>query len=150
MGNREIFATPGMQWVSCGSGIEHAEGGATPKGETTAGFQIWINVPPGRKMEEPRYGTNPPSDIPCVPCGVSKDNGNMSDAASVRVLAGEAFGKRGPFATGHAKVTMLDFELLPGGITELELEAVSFARGESKPPVQEMSAKTHSLRLLPT
>ena len=136
--------------MSCGSGIEHAEGGATPKGETTAGFQIWINVPPGRKMEEPRYGTNPPSDIPCVPCGVSKDNGNMSDAASVRVLAGEAFGKRGPFATGHAKVTMLDFELLPGGITELELEAVSFARGESKPPVQEMSAKTHSLRLLPT
>ena len=25
MGNRETFATPGMQWASCGSGLEHAE-----------------------------------------------------------------------------------------------------------------------------
>jgi redox-sensitive bicupin YhaK (pirin superfamily) len=28
MGNRGTFTTPGMQWISVGSGIEHAEGGA--------------------------------------------------------------------------------------------------------------------------
>ena len=40
MGNRETFETPGMQWCSCGSGIEHAEGGATPAGEVHKGFQM--------------------------------------------------------------------------------------------------------------
>jgi redox-sensitive bicupin YhaK (pirin superfamily) len=28
LGNRETFDTPGMQWMSVGSGVEHAEGGA--------------------------------------------------------------------------------------------------------------------------
>ena len=28
LGNRESFETPGMQWMSVGSGVEHAEGGA--------------------------------------------------------------------------------------------------------------------------
>ena len=54
MGNRESFATPGMQWISCGSGIEHAEAGGTPEGEDMTGFQIWINVPSSRKMDDPR------------------------------------------------------------------------------------------------
>eukprot|EP00971_Amphidinium_carterae_P021061 415590-Amphidinium_carterae.1 len=58
-----VYDSPGMQWMSVGSGIEHAEGGAAPKGaaiccswalglptlhavgETGHGFQIWINVP---------------------------------------------------------------------------------------------------------
>ena len=31
LGNREEYQTPGMQWISVGSGIEHAEGGGTPK-----------------------------------------------------------------------------------------------------------------------
>ena len=37
-----------MQYPS-GSGIEHAEGGGTPKGESTHGFQIWVNVPAAHK-----------------------------------------------------------------------------------------------------
>ena len=41
LGNRETFSTPGMQWVSCGSGIEHAEGGGTPEGEMMSGFQLY-------------------------------------------------------------------------------------------------------------
>ena len=50
MGNREKFETPGMQWISFGSGIEHAEGGATPKGDDMTGFQIWLNVPSTNKI----------------------------------------------------------------------------------------------------
>src|SRR3989338_2516513 len=45
LGNREEFNSPGMQWISVGSGIEHAEGGGTPAGETQTGYQIWVNVP---------------------------------------------------------------------------------------------------------
>lgn len=40
----------GMQWISVGSGIEHAEGGGTPEGMKNCGFQIWVNVPSDRKM----------------------------------------------------------------------------------------------------
>ena len=51
LGNRETFDAPGMQWVSVGSGIEHAEAGGTPAGQRTTGFQLWINVPSDRKMD---------------------------------------------------------------------------------------------------
>jgi redox-sensitive bicupin YhaK (pirin superfamily) len=33
LGNRETYETPGMQWMSTGSGVEHAEGGANDKGQ---------------------------------------------------------------------------------------------------------------------
>ena len=66
MGNRETFATPGMQWISVGSGIEHAEGGATPAGELMNGFQIWINVPSKHKLDDPKYGTVEPSELPLL------------------------------------------------------------------------------------
>ena len=104
MGNRENFATPGMQWISCGSGIEHAEGGATPKGENMTGFQIWINVPADKKMDDPRYGTEPPESIPLESVG---------KGARARLLAGEFNGRVGQFST-VAPVQMIDFELEPG------------------------------------
>ncbi len=31
-----------MQWISVGSGIEHAEGGGTPAGVNTEGFQACV------------------------------------------------------------------------------------------------------------
>jgi hypothetical protein len=104
MGNRESFHTPGMQWCSCGSGIEHAEGGGTPAGDRLAGFQIWINVPARLKMRDPKYGTNPPADIP---------QHELAPAARARLLAGPLGEERGPFTTA-AEVSIIDFELGPG------------------------------------
>ena len=43
LGNRNNFQSPGLQWCSTGSGIEHAEGGGTELGEEQEGFQLWIN-----------------------------------------------------------------------------------------------------------
>ena len=106
MGNREEFASPGMQWISVGSGIEHAEGGGTPAGENTTGFQIWVNVPSEKKMEDPRYGTVPPSDIPVLKLG-------SSDQSIGRVLAGDAAGQHGPFATVQ-DVQMVHYEVAAG------------------------------------
>ncbi len=40
LGNRETFETPGLQWISVGSGIEHAEAGGGPEGATLLGFQV--------------------------------------------------------------------------------------------------------------
>jgi redox-sensitive bicupin YhaK (pirin superfamily) len=55
LGNRRNFAAPGVSWMSTGSGIEHAEAGGG-KGEVQEGFQIWVNVPSAKKMDEPRLG----------------------------------------------------------------------------------------------
>lgn len=108
LGNRVTFDTPGMQWTSAGSGVEHAEAGATPAGEIRDGFQIWVNVPAGRKMDNPRYGSATPDMLTSIELG---------PGASVRLLAGQLGQRRGPFATVH-EVQMLDFELQPHASAE--------------------------------
>jgi quercetin 2,3-dioxygenase len=108
LGNRETYATPGMQWISTGSGVEHAEGGASLKGDLVEGFQIWVNVPQQNKLDDPRYGTVPNDELPLVQLDAEEGG-----AATARILAGEAFGATGPFKTVQ-DVQMIDFELAPG------------------------------------
>lgn len=103
LGNRGTYRTPGMQWISVGSGIEHAEGGGTPAGQYTTGFQIWVNVPSSEKMNDPRYGTEPPENIPVV----------TAQGMHARLLAGEMNGSKGPFKTTQ-RVQIVDFEVNPG------------------------------------
>jgi len=103
LGNRETFDSPGFQWLSVGSGIEHAEGGGTPAGERTHGFQIWLRMPLAEMEDDPRYGTVPPSDIPTV----------QLEKGLVRVIAGQVNEVVGP-AKFAVTVQMLDVELEPG------------------------------------
>jgi len=103
MGNRETFQSPGFQWMSVGSGIEHAEGGGTPAGQSTHGFQIWLRMPVANMEDDPRYGTVEPSDIPTV----------SLDGGLVRVIAGSLDGVQGP-AQFAVNVQILDVELEPG------------------------------------
>ncbi|KAL3781747.1 hypothetical protein HJC23_004846 [Cyclotella cryptica] len=111
LGNRETYDTPGMQWMSVGSGVEHAEGGANDEGVLVQGFQIWINVPAERKMDDPRYGTVPTKDLPMV---------ELNDGVSARVLAGDILGVSGPFKTVQ-QVEMVDFEMGPSASTKFEI-----------------------------
>lgn len=114
LGNRGTFESPGMQWISVGSGIEHAEGGGTAAGSILSGFQIWINVPSVNKMDTPRYGTEPPENIP-----IFSDSLN---GMSGRLLAGEMTTSfqtgnsciQGPFKT-VADVQIVDYVLDAGG-----------------------------------
>jgi redox-sensitive bicupin YhaK (pirin superfamily) len=108
MGNREEFDSPGMQWCSVGSGIEHAEGGGTPVGQNTTGFQLWINVPSARKMDDPRYGTVSPDKLPLV---------NPAPGVSARVLAGALGDAYGPFVTVQS-LQMVDYILSSGASVE--------------------------------
>ncbi|OQR90350.1 hypothetical protein ACHHYP_05604 [Achlya hypogyna] len=114
MGNREEFASPGMQWISCGSGIEHAEGGANPAGVIEEGFQIWLNVPAVHKLDDPSYGTEPPEAIPTV---------ELAPGVSARLLAGPFVdGRVGQFKTKQ-HVQMVDFELAPSSALSYEVPA---------------------------
>jgi len=117
MGNRETFETPGMQWMSTGSGVEHAEGGANEKGEVSQGFQIWINVPAKNKMDDPDYGTVPNKEMPIV----DSIGGKKAGSSRARILAGDAFGGiTGPFRT-KAKIQMVDMELDENDTVEFEV-----------------------------
>lgn len=101
LGNRETFATPEMQWTSVGSGIVHAEGGATEKGKIFQEFQIWVNVPAVHKMDDPDFGTVSYEEMPVRSIGKE---------SIARVLA-DPFGEsKGPFQI-KAHVLMVDFEL---------------------------------------
>jgi redox-sensitive bicupin YhaK (pirin superfamily) len=100
LGNRGEFLSPGMQWISVGSGIEHAEGGGTPAGQNMTGFQIWVNVPGKFKMEDPRYGTEPPENIPLI----------TATGVKGLLLAGAVGNALGPFKTVQS-VQIIDYEL---------------------------------------
>jgi redox-sensitive bicupin YhaK (pirin superfamily) len=117
LGNRETFETPGMQWMSTGSGVEHGEGGATEKGVFVQGFQIWVNVPASRKMDDPRYGTVPTKDLPLVPIG---------EASKARVLAGKFQDGdsviNGPFETVQP-VQMIDLEVGPNESVHFDVQS---------------------------
>lgn len=110
LGNRETYETPGMQWMSVGSGVEHAEGGGNPKGQFVQGFQVWINVPGIHKMDDPRYGTVPTKDMPLVVSDDGDENMLLGCNSQARILAGKALGLTGPFETVQ-DVQMIDFEL---------------------------------------
>lgn len=116
LGNRETYETPGMQWMSTGSGVEHAEGGATEKGVFVQGFQIWINVPSQHKMDDPKYGTVPTQDLPLVQLLTDDDK----PSATARVLAGDILQAKGPFATVQP-VEMVDFELESSSTIEFDV-----------------------------
>ena len=141
MGNREEYATPGMQWISVGSGIEHAEGGGTPEGQNTTGFQLWINVPAKHKMDDPQYGTIEPKDFPLL----------QYSQVTARLLAGYVDGERGPFHTKQP-LQMVDYMLLPNAAhshnvpVELDNCLVYVYEGSGK--VNNVEMKTHNVMRL--
>jgi redox-sensitive bicupin YhaK (pirin superfamily) len=135
LGNRGTYAAPGLQWVSVGSGIEHAEAFDTPAGENTTGFQIWVNVPSARKMDDPRYGTVNPSDLPVL---------SLPGGVMARVLAGEAGGARGPFTTAQP-LQMIDFTLPANAAVE---HAVPLELNNALAFVFRGAATTHGGRAL--
>jgi redox-sensitive bicupin YhaK (pirin superfamily) len=111
-----------MQWMQAGSGVEHAEGGANNVGEVVQGFQIWINTPSAKKLNDPRYGTVPTTDLPFVSLVDDSRNtfGVNTIHATARVLAGPAFGTVGPFQTSQ-DVQMIDFELTPNTTIDFDI-----------------------------
>jgi redox-sensitive bicupin YhaK (pirin superfamily) len=107
MGNRGLIAPGDVQWMTAGSGIIHQE---MPKGDRKGqmwGFQLWSNLPRSQKMMDPRYREVKQAQIPTV---------KTPDGASVRVVAGEIGGVRGPVGEIVSDPEFLDVSL-PAGKT---------------------------------
>ena len=105
-GNAGEIGAGDLQWMSAGRGIMHEEMPQV-RPEGVAGFQLWVNLPAKEKMSAPRYQNIHASEIP----ELKRDNG-----ATVRVIAGNVDGVRGPIAGIVAEPTYLDVSLAAGGI----------------------------------
>jgi redox-sensitive bicupin YhaK (pirin superfamily) len=111
VGNHGVLRPGDVQWMTAGAGVVHSEMpsiGFQETGGTMHGFQLWVNLPRANKMRAPRYQDLRAADIPTVEI----------PGGSATVIAGEAFGVRGPADT-HVPITYVHLRLGAGSSATL-------------------------------
>ena len=90
-GYESIIRAGGVQWMTAGSGLVHAEI-SPPEFMESGGpleiLQLWINLPPHLKMTQPAYSGLQKNDIPAL----ALDGGK----ATMHLVSGEWEGTTGP------------------------------------------------------
>jgi redox-sensitive bicupin YhaK (pirin superfamily) len=109
VGNSGVIEAGDVQWMTAGRGIIHSEMPERAEGRLR-GFQLWVNLPGALKMTPPRY-----QDV-----SAAKIRSVVRDGATVRVIAGEAFGEQGAAST-LIPVRLLDVALAPEAAFEVEV-----------------------------
>jgi redox-sensitive bicupin YhaK (pirin superfamily) len=97
-----------VQWMTAASGILHDEFHSeafTRTGGTLEMVQLWVNLPAKDKSAPAGYQSLRNADIPSVAL--------PDDAGTLRVIAGEHAGKRGPART-FTPIDVWDLRLNPG------------------------------------
>src|SRR6266446_7572299 len=104
-----------VQWMTAGNGIVHEEFQSqdfTRKGGTLQMIQLWVNLRAKDKSAKPGYQTLLKAQIPNVSL--------PQDAGTVRVIAGEYAGHKGPAKT-FTSINLWDVNLRAGKSAELPL-----------------------------
>jgi redox-sensitive bicupin YhaK (pirin superfamily) len=104
-----------VQWMTAGRGIVHEEfhsGEFTRRGGTLQMAQLWVNLPANDKNAKPGYQTLLKAQIPTAPL--------PGDAGSLRVIAGEYGGHKGPAKT-FTSINLFDVTLKAGHAVDLPL-----------------------------
>lgn len=104
LGNMGTIAEGDVQWMTSGRGILHEEMPQRSAGGNIYGFQLWVNLPAAQKMGQPRYQEVAADTIPVV----------EKDGATIRLVAGEVDGVRGPVTEIAAAPLYMDVKLAPG------------------------------------
>ena len=110
-GGHGLLNAGGVQWMTAGSGIVHAEYRQKEfarTGGVLEGVQLWVNLPRKFKMEAPHY-----QDLPAEKFAVAKFAGGVA-----RVVAGELLGVRGPAVT-YTSIVAAYVKLEAGASVEL-------------------------------
>ncbi|MNR92053.1 Quercetin 2,3-dioxygenase [compost metagenome] len=108
-GNAGVIGPGDVQWMTAASGIlhkEYHEENFSRQGGTFHMAQIWVNLPKADKMGPPRYNALNAEDMGLVSL--------PNEGGSVRVIAGEYEGIRGP-AKPFSPISMFDVLLNPNG-----------------------------------
>jgi redox-sensitive bicupin YhaK (pirin superfamily) len=108
-GHESIIRAGGVQWMTAGRGLVHAE--ISPEEFLEHGgpleiLQLWVNLPPALKMTDPRYTGLQGADIPALPL----DGGKVV----LHLVSGQWEGMAGPFGS-LTGVFMSTIELKAGG-----------------------------------
>lgn len=108
-GHESVIGPGGVQWMTAGSGIVHAELSPAEfrrQGGPLELLQLWINLPGRLKMSKPAYTGLQAADIPALPA----DGGKVV----INLIAGTWEGQAGPVQslTGHFLSTIA---FQPGG-----------------------------------
>jgi redox-sensitive bicupin YhaK (pirin superfamily) len=128
-----------VQWMTAASGVVHEEKHAadfTRRGGTLEMVQLWVNLPAREKMTSPRYQEILATSIPLVRL--------PHDAGTLRVIAGQVDGQRGPAKT-VTPINVWDMKLRAGSDAALTLPTdsntlVLVLRGQAR------VATSHTLR----
>jgi redox-sensitive bicupin YhaK (pirin superfamily) len=108
-GHESVIRAGGVQWMTAGSGLVHAE--VSPEDFKQTGgplelLQLWINLPGRLKMSPPRYVGLQAAEIPAIPVDQGK--------ATVNLISGAWGGHAGPIPS-LTGVFMTTIELAAGG-----------------------------------
>lgn len=109
LGNMGVIGPGDVQWMTSGRGILHEEMPQRGPSGVIDGFQLWVNLPAAQKMSPPRYQEVNAASIPTI----------EKDGVTVRMVAGEYQGVRGPVTEIAAQPLYMDVTLAPD--TEFEL-----------------------------
>ncbi|XP_022086814.1 pirin-like [Acanthaster planci] len=104
-GHSGIIGPGDLQWMTAGRGIVHSEMPATE--DMCHGLQLWVNLASEFKMVKPEYQELLSKHIPEV----------EKDGVKVRVIAGEALGKKSKVRT-RTPTSYLDFTLQKGAVLD--------------------------------
>lgn len=106
LGNEGVVGPGGVQAMSAGRGIVHAEMPVTVNGGDLHGFQAWINLSAKDKQSRPRYQDVQADKIPAVKLE-QQDSAPAGNGSRARVIAGRFLGADGPVAA-RTPVLVLD------------------------------------------
>ena len=65
LGNVGLLSDGGVQWMTAGRGVIHSEMPKQTEGELH-GFQLWLNLPAAKKMQDARYQDIQSNQIPVI------------------------------------------------------------------------------------
>jgi len=112
-GNQGTIGPGDVQWMTAASGIVHEEWherAFTRRGGTMEMAQLWVNLPAKDKLSAPGYQDIRSEQIPTV---------NLDAGASVRVIAGEFRGVKGPART-FTPINVWDTQVKAGHRIEMD------------------------------
>jgi len=114
-GNQGSIGPGDVQWMTAGSGVLHKElhgRDYARRGGRFEMLQLWVNLPAKSKMTAPNYQTLLARDVSTVEL--------PREAGTVRVIAGEFEGVKGPART-FTPINLFDLRLRSGHRLQLDL-----------------------------
>ena len=97
-GNEGNLRAGSVQWMTAARGVIHSEMPQQEQG-LMRGFQLWVNLPRARKMDDPGYQEFAPEEVPSY---------SLADGSQVTVIAGRSHGVQGAAQAPHTEALYVD------------------------------------------